>query len=441
MRLWISAVAMLFAGSAFGRFLPKKIYTGGDFACALSDAGKVKCWGYNNDGQLGTQDGYNYGKYPNSMGRALPTMDFGSDVKVAEMCIGGRFACIATPEGKVKCWGDNFDGSLGHGNVLNPKAMGDALPFTDLGTGFVAKNLSCGYRHACALTPEGRAKCWGDNNTGNLVLGDEKTRGNMPGQMGDALPYFPTSKKILNLSASSNTTCALFEDGARCWGYNAFGQLGQENRKYTGHSPETANDMFPAIKIWNDATGLLIRKVFASGHNANCVLYSRNNRDAIKCWGQNSSAILGTSTHNDYGGFPNTMGDNLPEVDLNLPEGIVDAQGHDTFTCTLSKTGRVKCWGWNNVDGSLGLGEPEGYRGGTPQSMGKYLPALDLGLPAKALSEGTFSRGFACAILINNMAKCWGSNSFGQLGYEDAQARGSRPGDMGDALPFINLGD
>jgi hypothetical protein len=46
----------------------------------------------------------------------------------------------------------------------------------------------------------------------------------------------------------------------------------------------------------------------------------------------------------------------------------------------------------------------------------------------------------SCAKLDNAQLKCWGSNSFGQLGLENDGVIGDNPGDMGDFLPFVQLG-
>jgi hypothetical protein len=36
--------------------------------------------------------------------------------------------------------------------------------------------------------------------------------------------------------------------------------------------------------------------------------------------------------------------------------------------------------------------------------------------------------------------KCWGLNDHGQLGLGDTEVRGDGPGEMGDALPAVELG-
>ena len=70
-----------------------------------------------------------------------------------------------------------------------PGELGDALPFVNLGTGRTAKAIACGRYHTCAILDDGRVKCWGFNEDGRLGLGDSNNRGDQPGEMGDALAF------------------------------------------------------------------------------------------------------------------------------------------------------------------------------------------------------------------------------------------------------------
>ena len=72
------------------------------------------------------------------------------------------------------------------GNDANE--MGDRLPAVDLGTGAVARQLSSGEGHTCAVLGDGSVKCWGLNSTGQLGLGDKTARGDALGEMGELLP-------------------------------------------------------------------------------------------------------------------------------------------------------------------------------------------------------------------------------------------------------------
>merc|ERR1719474_1539050 len=45
-----------------------------------------------------------------------------------------------------------------------------------------------------------------------------------------------------------------------------------------------------------------------------------------------------------------------------------------------------------------------------------------------------------CTSDDNGMVKCWGRGDYGQLGYNDLENRGDNPNEMGDNLPFLDLG-
>lgn len=66
--------------------------------------------------------------------------------------------------------------------------MGDDLPFVDLGTNRTVLSVKAGGERTCAILDDGSLKCWGDNQGGQLGLGDTAPRGGAPSQMGDDLP-------------------------------------------------------------------------------------------------------------------------------------------------------------------------------------------------------------------------------------------------------------
>ena len=71
--------------------------------------------------------------------------------------------------------------------------------------------------------------------------------------------------------------------------------------------------------------------------------------------------------------------------------------------------------------------------------MGIALATTDLGTgrSATAITAGI---DHSCALLDDVTVKCWGRNSFGQLGQSQLGHLGDGAGEMGDALPPIDVG-
>ena len=58
-------------------FVPIEVRTSGSSTCALSDDGRVKCWGWNNYGQLGLGHTTDLGQVASEMGDNLQPVDLG----------------------------------------------------------------------------------------------------------------------------------------------------------------------------------------------------------------------------------------------------------------------------------------------------------------------------------------------------------------------------
>jgi hypothetical protein len=168
------------------------ISTGEWHTCALLDDGKVKCWGQNSDGELGVGDTFPRGFQASDMGDNLPEVDLGTGRTAVAISLGQlSSSCAILDTGAVKCWGRFFGlGEYPSERSTGP-GQGDALPVIDLGTGRTAKAISASEAGACVILDDGEVKCWGTNTYGWLGQGDTMWRGNLPGQMGDALLAVP----------------------------------------------------------------------------------------------------------------------------------------------------------------------------------------------------------------------------------------------------------
>jgi cysteine-rich repeat protein len=210
---------------------PKMLSAGGAQACAILEDGSVKCWGAG--GNLGTGDAHSYGNAANSMGDNLPVVALGTGRTAKAIVSGSTFNCALLDDASVKCWGTEENGELGLGNNATYGAdattVGDGLPTVDLGTNAKATAIVAAYTHTCVILQDGTVKCWGNNMDGELGTGDQKIHGAAAGTMGDNLPAVAlgTGRSAVALSVAFNSTCALLDDSTvKCWGSNADGDVG-----------------------------------------------------------------------------------------------------------------------------------------------------------------------------------------------------------------------
>jgi alpha-tubulin suppressor-like RCC1 family protein len=158
-----------------------EIVAGFHFTCARLDDGQVKCWGANGAGQLGLGD---------TSPRLSPTtaVALGDGRTVVEIAAGFAFACARLDDGAVKCWGDNASGQLGVGDSMEHASPTKAV---DLGAGLKAVEIAAGLIHVCARLDSGIVKCWGDNDGRQLGILDPLNRGDQADELGDNLPAVP----------------------------------------------------------------------------------------------------------------------------------------------------------------------------------------------------------------------------------------------------------
>lgn len=196
---------------------------------------------------------------------------------------------------------------------------------------------------------------------------------------------------VVSVSRSSGSTCAITSaGGAKCWGDNSYGQLGDGT---------TSPRQSPA-----DVIGL------TSGTTAISAAYAHTcavtGAGGVKCWGDNAHGQLGDGT---------TTPRRSPVDVVGLTSGVAAVSTGERHTCALTTSGRVKCWG-GNFRGQLGDGTF------AARHTAVEVPGLDAGVVS--LSAGS---NHTCAVLSNGEVQCWGDDVFGQLGNGLAYLDGGSP--------------
>ncbi|RLB46794.1 MAG: hypothetical protein DRI90_27010, partial [Deltaproteobacteria bacterium] len=134
---------------------------GDEHTCVILDDNNVKCWGENSRGQLGIGITEDQGDDPGEMGDLLAWVTVGGADGIAA---GGRHSCAKLLNGNVKCWGANDQGQLGIGHANDVGGLGtdmQNLPEVQLGANRTATMLVAGTAHSCALLDDATVKCWG----------------------------------------------------------------------------------------------------------------------------------------------------------------------------------------------------------------------------------------------------------------------------------------
>ena len=241
--------------------------------------------------------------------------------------------------------------------------------------------------HTCARLNDGTVRCWGYNRNGELGNGTTTN---------SAIPL-PVSNLngVVALAEGGTHNCALLGDGTvRCWGFNADGQLGDGTR-ISRTTPVTVPGLSGVVEL-------------EAGSYNTCALL---NDGAARCWGANHYGQLGNGT---------TTGSDTP-VAVSELSGAVEISIRGEHACARLNDGTMRCWG-NDAFGQLGNGCC-GNISLTPIAVSGLNTVVEIGV------------GFShsCARLSDNTMRCWGQNTYGQLGNGTTQSA-SAPVEVGSIL-------
>jgi len=328
------------------------VAAGADHTCAIAGGG-LKCWGKNDQGQLGRTGAVT----------SVPTpVDVEGLTSAVSVVGAGRVHTCAVHDGVLECWGANAAGQLGRGA---PGASSDvATPVAGGLSGVSA--MALGDQHSCALA-SGAVDCWGANGRDQL--------GGLPATATPtAVPGLGSG--VTGLASGLNHVCAVRGGDVLCWGDNGSGQLG---RGTTGGSSATPT-----------ALGLTNVVALALGDAHSCALMRAGSAaPTLLCWGDNSRGQLGVSGNSVSTPTPVPLGTAQPT--------LLAAGTHHTCFAQPDLSG-MRCLG-DNSSGQLGLASGSG-------------PVPLPGLPFAIAAGGDHT----CAVQTDGLLYCWGANDDGEVG-------------------------
>ena len=232
--------------------------------CALLAGGLVKCWGEGNLGRLG---------YGSNLMQRTPGPDVEIGARAVHIATASGHTCAVLETGRVRCWGHNNEGQLGYGHTTN---IGDnetpaaaATMAGPAGRTYLGGDVEVGggaavvqithiadERATCARFASGSVRCWGRNQLGQLGYG-HNTAGATT-RTPDELAFLPLSGggnwggdvdlggKALALAEGGR--CVLRVDGQLfCWGKNDYGELGLPSAGASGSLTLTPAELGPVF--------------------------------------------------------------------------------------------------------------------------------------------------------------------------------------------------
>jgi cysteine-rich repeat protein len=311
--------------------------------------------------------------------------------------------------------------------------------------------LSLGENHSCAILGggDGRLKCWGDNSFGQVGLDTDPAVGDTPQDLGPNLPAILTG--VTSVGAGAGHTCAIQGETVKCWGGNAYGQLGPAASGVSSSSkPVTIPTGGAALSVCS--TGIssfaLLRDKTVKGWGwtltdamIGAVVSAPFSEDveSIACGFHTVCAVLKSGDVECWGDSAYTAGD--PPMKIVLSErsmAIVAEVAHGSrHACARDQKGAVRCWGVADR-GQLGEGSTA-VRSGDIALSEAWAP-LELE-PVRSLSSG---QNASCVAFDGGTATCWGENSGGALGLPETTSvqdhLGDEPADGASLLPSIDIG-
>jgi len=369
---------------------------GSSHACSMTNDNTVQCWGSNLQGQLGN------GSTGASISFATEIVN--TSINVGMLANGASHSCVLSADGSIGCWGSNSHGELGRGGPLGAllnSALLDNVKGFEVGAGiYQATQIASGSSHTCALLINGKVRCWGRGNNGQL--GNDGFLNNTESVEVFDIVGTDASTTAIQVAAGNEHTCALMKDRlVKCWGRNNVGQLGIGN----ANSPLATPQM---------VAGLNNVKAISTGPGARhtCALTTANE---IWCWGNNNNGQIGMDPNDPN--WNSIIYSPVKVIDSDAAEVVV-AGSHSC--ARYITTNLVACWG-NNQKGQLG----------DSSLQNKLVPSLALNVPpVRYLAAGgdPGNNGFTCARrLDNDKTICWGSNTSGQLGAGTISATSDPP--------------
>lgn len=428
----------------------RDISVGQNYACGVSVAGDVYCWGDNTYGQLG--DGTTTDRTTPTKINTSPLQD-GASVKFRKVAAGYYHTCAITTDNYAVCWGKKDMGQTGCYRI-DPYSSGTNLicqdrPEVDLQNqhydllrvsyssynsdstmNYVTElynmyhcgsdricdfsffsasdiiDITVGEDYTCYISRPNlkelsRAYCMGKNNVGQLGIGSQNDCWN-----NSTLVSGASNEQVSPILAGKHHTCYMSSGyraswGMYCWGYSDHGQIGEVGVVKTT----------PTL-LTGDYNYLESDLLESTSSRATCGMNISTDHDAgynygFNCIGIDASFAQATYLNQVYSSGMN----DYPQYYLKNQFAL--GEDHMCLIRFYSDQ-KTYCWG-NNQYGQTATSGLDGGDGIVTADESFDNPAI-----MQNFAKIDAGDGFTCGIVNNDLpggaVYCWGKNDQGQLG-------------------------
>jgi alpha-tubulin suppressor-like RCC1 family protein len=376
-------------------------------ACAITDGGRVACWGDGGYGTLGYGTNVDYRTAPGYVSGLTDAVQISCSER-------GNHVCAARANGSAVCWGHNGSGQLGDGSTADRNVP---VPVTGL-TGVA--QVAAGTDFSCALLATGEVRCWGNGANGRLGRGSTSSSSTpVPVVAGDTGSGNLTG--VAFIASGTAHACAVLGAAGNgrvvCWGYGANGRLG---------SGGTGDQSSPGFVHGLGNTGTCTA-ANPSGCFSNAVMSAAGDDVTLLVQKGGAASSFGNDTSGESG---NGGGGNFPKRvtgvsgtgTLDDAEWVAMAWNHG---CAVRRSSQGVCWG---AAGYGRLGDTAGPGTNEPAPV----PLAD----GAAYTQIDGGDEYSCGLLTSGTVRCWGHNWQGQIGDGSLTDRSS-PVDVSGARGIV----
>ncbi len=300
---------------------------------------------------------------PSPAPRIAATRKENSISRIVALTAGNNHSCALLETGSVMCWGENEYGQLGNGYQSYNSEPEPVHVITDrynpssILTG--VKAISAGGYHTCALMETGSVMCWGQNRSGQVGFW-RKDGGRLTlGPQTTPVQVYGLGSGAISVFSGPWHTCALMETGSvMCWA----------SKRYRPRPPVEVPGLGSGI------TAITSGSIAESSEADACAFLEKGR---FKCWEVNDFKFVRAP---------------------GLNSGVMAIAHGEDHTCTLMKTGGVRCWGDNS---KCQLGNGKTITSPTPVNV------LGLSTGVLAIAAGSYH---TCALMETGGVKCWGDS-------------------------------